>query len=122
MVKFVVLILVGDVKLLFKENMLVDSEVDFQLCLKEGKLFLFVYYMGDIDCQFWYNEELVKMGGFDLFLFVLEMMWDDVMDEWYMNFLNCNIFDYEIIGLQFYCCLNFEEIKIRFCKVENVKR
>lgn len=94
MVKFVVLILVGDVKLLFKENMLVDSEVDFQLCLKEGKLFLFVYYMGDIDCQFWYNEDLVKMGGFDLFLFVLEMMWDDVMDEWYMNFLNCNMFDY----------------------------
>lgn len=39
------------------------------------------------------------MGGFDLFLFVLEMMWDDVMDERYMNFLNCNIFDYEIIGL-----------------------
>lgn len=122
MAKLAALILAGDVKLPSKENMLADSEADFQSRLKEGKPPSFAHYMGDIDRQFRYNEELAKMGGFDPLPPVLEMMWDDVMDERYMNLPNCNTFDYEITGPQSYRCLNPKGIRTRFCKAENVKR
>lgn len=122
MAKLAALILAGEVKLPSIENMLADSEADFQSRLKEGKPPSFAHYMGDIDRQFRYNEDLAKMGGFDPLPPVLEMMWDDVMDERYMNLPNCNTFDYEITGPKSYRCLNPEGIKSRFCKAENVRR
>lgn len=48
------------------------------------------------------------------------MIWDDVMDERYMNIINIYEFDYEIIGLNLYCCLILEKVKLRVFKVENV--
>lgn len=50
------------------------------------------------------------------------MIWDDVMDERYMNIINIYEFDYLVIGLSLYCCLIFNKVKLRVFKVENVVR
>ncbi|XP_056016358.1 flavin-containing monooxygenase 1-like [Ostrea edulis] len=119
MAKLAVLMLEGKVKLPSKEAMLADSEADFQSRLKEGKPPSFAHYMGDIDRQFRYNEELAKLGGFDPLPPVIEMLWDDVMDERYMNLPHCNEFDYVITGPKSYRCLNPEKVKTRVSKAEN---
>ncbi|XP_062572743.1 flavin-containing monooxygenase 5-like [Saccostrea cucullata] len=120
MAKLAVLILAGKAKLPTKEKMRADSEADFQSRLKDGKPPSFAHYMGDIDRQFRYNKELAKWGGFDPLPPVVQMIWDDVMDERYMNLPHVNEFDYRITGPKSYICLNPEKVKSRKSKAENV--
>jgi hypothetical protein len=119
MAKLAILMLAGKVRLPSKEAMLADSEADFQSRLKEGKPPSFAHYMGDIDRQFRYNEELAKMGGFDPLPPVIEMLWDDVMDERFMNLPHCNTFDYVVTGPKSYRCFQPEKVKTRLSKAEN---
>jgi hypothetical protein len=119
MAKLAALMLAGKVKLPSKPAMLADSEADYQARLKEGKPPSFAHYMGDIDRQFRYNEDLAKMGGFDPLPPVIEMLWDDAMDERYMNLQHCTELNYVITGPKSYRCLNPEKVKSRMSKADN---
>ncbi|XP_061179579.1 uncharacterized protein LOC133188219 [Saccostrea echinata] len=120
MAKLAALMLAGKVNLLSKEEMKADSEADFQSRLKEGKPPSFAHFMGDVDRQFRYNEELAKLGGFSPLLPVLEMIWNDIVDERGMNLPHCNVINYWIISPNSYICLNPKEMKSRESKAENV--
>jgi hypothetical protein len=122
MAKLAILMLAGKVQLPSKEAMLADSEADFQSRLKEGKPPSFAHYMGDDGRQFRYNEELAKMGGFDPLPPVIEMLWDDFMDEMFMNLQHGNKIDYVITGPTSYRCLQPEKVKSRSSKAENVMK
>jgi hypothetical protein len=62
------------------------------------------------------------MGGFDPLPPVIQMLWDDVMDERFMNLPHCNTFDYVITGPKSYRCLQPEKVKSRRSKAENVMK
>ncbi|XP_061180444.1 dimethylaniline monooxygenase [N-oxide-forming] 4-like [Saccostrea echinata] len=122
MAKLAALVFAGKVKLPSKEEMMADSEADFQSRLKEGKPSTFAHCFGDINFgrRFRYNEELAKLGGFDPLPPVLEMIFRDIADERFMNLPHCNKISYRITGPKSYVCLNPEKIKSRKSKAENV--
>ena len=120
MARLAVLVLSDKVQLPSRKEMLEESEIDFQSRLKEGKTTSFAHYMGDGSRQFRYNEELATIGGFDPLPPVISMIWDDVMDERYMNIVHAKDIDYQITGHDSYRCLNPKDIKSRMSKAENV--
>ncbi|KAK3094748.1 hypothetical protein FSP39_005718 [Pinctada imbricata] len=114
--KLAVPIIDGRTKLPTEEEMMKESEEDFQSRLKEGLIPRYAHYMGDIDRQWRYNEELAKMGGFPPLPPVLEKLWDDIMDERYMNITHNTEFNYEVTGHDSYRILNPEGSKTRLSK------
>ena len=120
--KLAVRILDGRVQLPSEEEMLKDSEDDFQARLKEGLKPRYAHYMGDIDRQWKYNEDLAKMGGFEKLPPVLEYLWDDVMDERYMNITHTTEYNYEITGTDSYKTLNPKGCLTRFSKSTHLRK
>ncbi|KAK3083147.1 hypothetical protein FSP39_015080 [Pinctada imbricata] len=114
--KLAVRIIDGRAKLPTEEEMMKESEEDFQSRLKEGLIPRYAHYMGDIDRQWRYNEELAKLGGFPPLPPVLEKLWDDIMDERYMNITHNTEFNYEVTGHDSYRILNPEGSKTRLSK------
>lgn len=122
MAKFAVKLLAGKITLPSKEEMRADSEAEYQARLKEGKPPIFAHYMGDGHRQTEFNAQIAKLGGFEPLPSVIQMIWDDVLDERYMNITHINEFDYEITGPNSYRCLTPEKVKSRVSKAENVVR
>ncbi|KAK3082842.1 hypothetical protein FSP39_006824 [Pinctada imbricata] len=114
--KLAVRIADGRVKLPTEKEMIKDSEDDYQKRLEQGLKPRYAHYMGDIDRQWGYNKDLAKMGGFEPLPPVLEKLWDDVMDERYMNITHNTEFNYEITGKDSYKILNPEGSKTRLSK------
>lgn len=120
MAKFAIKLLAGKITLPSKEEMRAESEAEYQARLKEGKPPIFAHYMGDGHRQTEFNAQIAKLGGFEPLPPVIQMIWDDVLDERYMNIINTHEFDYEITGPNSYRCLTPEKVKSRVSKAENV--
>lgn len=120
MAKFAIKLLAGKITLPCKEEMRAESEAEYQARLKEGKPPIFAHYMGDGHRQTEFNAQIAKLGGFEPLPPVIQMIWDDVLDERYMNITHINEFDYEITGPNSYRCLTPNKVKSRVSKAENV--
>ncbi|XP_034310113.2 uncharacterized protein [Magallana gigas] len=122
MAKFAIKLLAGKITLPSEEEMRAESEAEYQARLKEGKPPIFAHYMGDGDRQTEFNAQIAKLGGFEPLSPVIQMIWDDVMDERYMNIINTHEFDYLVTGPSSYRCLTPNKAKSRVSKAENVVR
>ncbi|KAK3083174.1 hypothetical protein FSP39_015743 [Pinctada imbricata] len=113
MAKFAVRIIDGRAKLPTEDEMLKDSEDDYQSRLKDGMKPRYAHYMGLNNLQWHFNTDIAKMGNFPPLPPVLRKLWDDALDERQMNITHSNEFNYEIMGEDSYKILNPEGSKSR---------
>lgn len=120
MARFSVLVLEEKIQLPSRKDMQEASEVDFQSRLLEGNPPSFAHQMGFGDYQFRFNAEIAELGGFEPLPPVIKMIWKDILDERYINFLHCKDINYQITGRDSYRCMNPKNCKSRVSKAENV--
>ena len=92
-----------------KEEMLRDSEEDYQMRVKLGFKPSYAHFMGTEELQWKLNEDIAKLGGFEPIPKVFAKLWVDALTNRHLNITYFHNYKYKITGKDSYEMIHLKQ-------------